>query len=152
LFEGGEYEQIVSCITIVCFVFLVIGCATIISGRNQSLPVVSTPSGAKVIVNGVQQQSPCTLVLDRKQPLYQVRVEKDGYEPVEITLRKGVNGWVWGNLIFGGIIGLIVDLCTGSVNKFTPTELEVSLVQKKLGLNDLKSKDILFVKLKEDIQ
>jgi len=142
-------KKIVSCVTAISFVFLVIGCCTIISGRNQSLPVVSNPSGAKVIVNGVQQQSPCTLVLDRKQLLYQVRVEKEGYEPVEITLRKGVNGWVWGNLLFGGIIGLIIDLCTGSVNKFTPTELEVSLVQKKLGLNDLNGKDILFVKLNE---
>jgi len=142
-------RKIINCITIVSFLFLVIGCCTIISGRNQNLPVVSNPSGAKVIVNGVQQQSPCTLVLDRKQLLYQVRVEKEGYEPVEITLRKGVNGWIWGNLLFGGIIGLIIDICTGSVNKFTPTELEVSLVQKKLGLNDLKGRDILFVKLIE---
>jgi hypothetical protein len=142
-------KKIVACIITVSFIFTVIGCATIISGRNQDLPVISNPSGARVIVNGVQQQSPCTLVLDRKQPMYQVRVEKDGYEPVEITLRKGVNGWIWGNLLFGGIIGVIVDLCTGSVHKFTPTELEVNLAQKKLGLNDITGKDILIVKLIE---
>jgi len=136
-------------LTLVSFAFTVVGCCTIVSGRNQQLPVISTPSGAKVIVNGVQQQSPCTLVLDRKQPLYQVRVEKEGYEPVEITLRKGVNGWIWGNILFGGIIGLIIDVCTGSVNKFTPTELEVNLAKQKLGLNDLNGKNILFVKLIE---
>jgi len=136
-------------LTLVSFAFTIVGCCTIVSGRNQQLPVISTPSGARVIVNGVQQQSPCTLVLDRKQPLYQVRVEKDGYEPVEITLRKGVNGWIWGNILFGGIIGLIIDVCTGSVNKFTPTELEVNLAKQKLGLNDLNGKNILFVKLIE---
>lgn len=145
-------KKIIAFITSVSFIFLVVGCCTIISGRNQQLPVISTPSGAKVIVNGVQQQTPCTLVLDRKQVLYQVRVEKEGYEPVEITLRKGVNGWIWGNLVFGGIIGLIIDICTGSVNKFTPTELEVNLAQQKLGLSDLKNKDILFVKLRENIK
>ncbi len=142
-------KKLICLITVVSFLFLVIGCCTIVSGRNQNLPVISTPSGARVIVNGVQQQSPCTLVLDRQQLLYQVKIEKDGYEPVEITLRRGVNGWIWGNVLLGGIIGLIVDICTGSVHKFTPTELEVNLVQKKLGLNDLKGKDMLFVKLQE---
>ncbi len=145
-------RKIVSCITIISFVFLTIGCCTIVSGRNQSLPVITNPSGARVIIDGIQQQSPCTLVLDRKHLVYQVRVEKDGYEPTEITLRKGVNGWIWGNLFLGGIIGLIIDISTGSVNKFTPTELEISLVQKRLGLNDLKGKDILFVKLKEEVK
>jgi len=145
-------KKIISLVTAIAFLFLVGGCCTIISGRNQSLPVVTNPSGARVIVNGVQQQSPCTLVLDRKQPLYQIRIEKEGYEPTEIVLRKGVNGWIWGNLLLGGIIGLIIDIATGSVNKFTPTELEVNLAQQKLGLNDLKGKDILFVKLTENIR
>jgi len=144
-------KKIISLVTAIAFLFLVGGCCTIISGRNQSLPVVTNPSGARVIIDGIQQQSPCTLVLDRKHLVYQVRVEKDGYEPTEITLRKGVNGWIWGNVLLGGIIGLIIDIATGSINKFTPTELEVSLVQKKLGLNDLKGKDILFVKLKEEV-
>lgn len=142
-------KRSVCLITALAFLLSVAGCCTIVSGRNQNLPVITTPSGARVIVNGVQQQSPCTLVLDRKQPLYQVRVEKEGYEPTEITLRKGVNGWIWGNLLLGGIIGLIIDITTGSVNKFTPTELEINMVQKQLGMNDLKGKDILFVKLEE---
>jgi len=135
------------CICLLTSIALV-GCCTIVSGRNQSLPVISTPSGATVIVNNSRQQSPCTLVLDRKQPLYQIRIEKEGYEPTEIVLRKGVNGWIWGNLLFGGIIGLIIDISTGSVNKFTPSELEVNLAKQKLGLNNLGSKDILFVRLK----
>ncbi len=142
-------KRIVSFVTIGAFLLVIAGCCTIVSGRNQSLPVISTPSGAKVIVNGTQQQSPCTLVLDRKQPMYQVRIEKEGHQPVEITLRRGINGWIWGNLVFGGIIGVIIDCCTGSVNKFTPTELEVNLAQQQLGLHDLGEKDLLFVKLIE---
>ena len=77
-------------------------------------------------------------------------VEKEGYEPVTVVLKKGLNGWVWGNILVGGIIGLIIDVATGATSKFVPSEVEVKLMQKKLGLNNLNGKDILFVKLKEE--
>jgi hypothetical protein len=126
-------------------------CATIISGRNQDLPVVSNPSGAIVTIGSTKQMSPATFTLDRRQSVYVVRVEKEGYEAVEITLKKGVNGWVFGNIVFGGIIGLVIDIANGSASKFTPDEVEVNLITKQLGLNekDTKNKDLLIVKLKE---
>ena len=136
-------------ILLMCFVFSSSSCATIVSGRNQSLPVISYPSGATITLGNMKQTSPATFVLDRRQEVYLVKIEKDGYEPVEVTLKKGMNGWVWGNLVFGGIIGLIIDISTGSASKFVPDEVEVNLVKNELGLNDLKNKDILFVKLVE---
>lgn len=121
----------------IIFIFVSSGCATIISGRHQKIPVVSNPSGAKVIVNGKECQSPCTLILKRSQRLYKVRVEKEGYEPVEIALRRVLPGWDvfwgWGNFLG---IGIIVDWCTGAVYKLTPTELKPNLVQNKLGLSE----------------
>ncbi|MDP3052947.1 MAG: PEGA domain-containing protein [bacterium] len=129
-----------------CFVFVASGCATITRGRYQKIPVVSNPSGAKVIVNGKELTSPCTLVLKRKQRLYKVSIKKEGYEPVEIVLQRTVPGWGvfwgWGNI---EPVGIIVDWCTGAAYKLMPTELKVNLVQKKLGLNDLKDKNISIV-------
>ncbi len=141
-----------------CFAFMASGCATIVSGRYQKIPVVSNPSGAKVFVNGAEYQSPCTLVLNRKKS-YTIRVEKEGYVPVEIVLRyKGIrsgfketNGWVWGNALFGvpivAVIGVAIDMSTGAAYKFSPSKLNINLAQQKLGLNDPKGKDILIVGL-----
>lgn len=148
-------KKIICLMVVFAFVLTVTGCATIITGRNQKLPVLSNPSGAVVFVNGVRYTTPTTIILDRKEPSYQIRVEKEGYEPVDITLRKGVNGWIWGNALlglFGGAIGLVIDIGTGAIHKFTPTEVNVSLVSQKLSSSDLKQlkdKSILVVKLAE---
>jgi hypothetical protein len=56
-----------------------------------------------------------------------VRLELDGYQPVEIALRRKVSGWVWGNIIFGGLIGLAVDAGTGGMYKLTPEQITTTL-------------------------
>ena len=137
-------------LTAVCFTIFSISCATIISGRSQELPVTSNPSEAIVTIGSMKQVSPATFILDRRQGVYVVKVQKEGYETVEVTLKKGVNGWVFGNLIFGGIIGLVIDISSGSASKFTPTEVDVNLINKQVGYNNTKGKDILFVKLVEN--
>lgn len=135
----------------VCVSLASVSCASIVSGRSQQVPVVTNPSGATVTVGTMTQASPATFLLDRRQGVYVVKVEKEGYQPIEIVLRKGVNGWVWGNLIFGGLIGLVIDISSGSASKFTPDEVEVNLVQQQVGLKggNWRDKDLLFVKLVE---
>lgn len=135
----------------VCFSLASVSCASIVSGRSQQIPVVTNPSGAIVTVGTMTQTSPATFLLDRRQGVYVVKVEKEGYQPIEVVLRKGVNGWVFGNIVFGGLIGLVIDIASGSASKFTPDEVEVNLVQQQLGLKggNWKDKDLLFVKLIE---
>jgi len=112
---------------VVCPILL-IGCATIISGRTQKVSVTTTPSDAVITVNNMVQKSPAIFTLDRTFPAYQVKIEKEGYRTIELTLKRGINGWVFGNIVFGGIIGLVIDICDGSVYKFSPSEIEQSLV------------------------
>lgn len=140
--KRGIYLMLIVCL---------VGCATIVSGRMQQLPVISYPSGATATIGNMKQATPATFNLDRRMGVYEVIVEKEGYEPVTVVLKKGVNGWVFGNLLLGGIIGLIIDISSGSASKFTPTEVEVNLMKQQLG-SDWKNKDVLFVKLKEDIE
>ena len=142
-------KKIVAILLAGCLSLSSVSCATIVSGRMQQVPVITNPSGAIVTVGSMKQLSPATFDLDRRMGVYVVKVEKEGYESVEVTLKKGMNGWVFGNILLGGIIGIIVDIASGSASKFTPDEVEVNLMKKELGLNDsdLMNKDILFVKL-----
>jgi hypothetical protein len=130
-----------------CCALMSVNCATIVSGRNQTVPVITMPDGATVTVGTDQQKSPATFILDRRQEYYVVKVEKEGFKTVTITLKRGNNGWLWGNVLLGGIIGLVVDFSTGSAYKFTPTDINVQLVQDKLGAEAITNKDILFIKL-----
>jgi hypothetical protein len=70
--------------------------------------------------------TPQSVRLPRKNE-YQIEFALPGYKPQTVALTKGVNGWVFGNLIFGWIPGLIIDFVTGSANKLEPALVSVSL-------------------------
>jgi len=116
---------------------LIVGCATIIHGTRQNIAVNSVPSGAKVIVKGVQiATTPAVIELKRNESNIILRFEKEGYEPVEIALNRSVDGWIAGNIIFGGLIGLAVDFISGAAYKLSPSEVQAVLAElKKQGMN-----------------
>ena len=117
---------------------LAVSCASIIHGTKQTVNFQSTPTGASVEVfdgMGVSYgvcDTPCSLDLKRKRE-YKVRIIKSGYAPAEMVIQRKGDGWVWGNIFFGGVIGLIVDFTNGAAYKLDPTTLEVTLSQESIG-------------------
>lgn len=105
------------------------GCASIISGTKQEVSVNSVPSGANVKINGMNRgQTPIVLDLKRMKS-HTVRIEMDGYQPYDLALSKGVNGWVLGNVIFGGLIGLVIDAVDGAIYTIKPDTIQANLVK-----------------------
>lgn len=106
-------------------------CATIISGSTQDLDVSSVPPGATVTAEpgGYRVTTPAKLTLKRKDAPYRLTFALDGYEPYNVTVSSGTNGWVFGNLIIGGLIGIIVDSSSGAINKLTPGEVHANLIK-----------------------
>ena len=107
------------------------GCATIMHGTRQSVGISSYPSKADVWVdNKYIGKSPTVVKLTRKDNHY-VRVELKGYAPYETTLTHQVSGWVFGNLAYGGLLGLAVDAISGGLYKLTPEQVEVEMKKGK---------------------
>ena len=106
---------------------LLAGCATIMHGTKQSIGISSVPTDAQVTVDGVQLgRTPVIADLSRKE-MHFVTIELDGYLPYDTTLTKSVSGWVWGNIVFGGVIGLAVDAISGGLYNLTPEQIEAEL-------------------------
>ena len=126
---------------------LLAGCASIIHGSRQDVRVTSVPSGAVVRVNLNNQATttPGVLTLNRKEIGYVLTFEKQGYKPVEVSLRRTVDGWLFGNILFGGLIGLVIDFASGSSYKLTPDEVSTVLTQMNVSLKDTKKGDLLVV-------
>jgi hypothetical protein len=123
-------------------------CATIMHGPKQDIGISSTPTAARVVVNNQPRgTTPVVLELARKEN-HIVRIELDGYQPFEATLTKKVSGWVWGNIVFGGIIGLAVDAMTGGLYNLTPEQIAATMVQRT-GSTGKVTKDGLYVVLVE---
>ena len=77
--------------------------------------------------------TPCTVKLDPKRGYfkgqnYVVRLELAGYTPVEVQLQPAISGWYFGNILIGGLIGMVgVDPVTGSMWNIEPSRLDVRL-------------------------
>lgn len=104
---------------------LISGCASIISGRHSDIAIDSYPSNAHVVVhdNDGRQvaalNTPGVVSLKRNRRYflparYTATIEAPGYEPAEVPIHSTVNPWVLGNVVIGGLPGLIVDSATGA--------------------------------------
>jgi len=121
-----------------------VNCCSIIHGTTQEISVNSQPSAAKVIVKGVNMATtPAVIDLKRKESNIVIRFEKEGYEPVEIALRRSTDGWIVGNIIFGGVIGLVVDFINGAAYKLSPADIQVELRKLNVKIKDLPKNGLL---------
>ena len=109
-------------------------CASIVHGSKQDVSFSSSPTGATVFVDNQELGvTPVTLKLTRKDHHF-VRLEMAGYLPYETMLTRGVSGWVWGNVVVGGIPGLAIDAITGALYRLTPETVEATLVPRRSSL------------------
>jgi len=105
------------------------GCATIVHGDKQEIRVETNPPGANVTIVGRRSQSmvsPAELVLRRKHD-YELEIKKEGYRTEYVQVEQHLGGWFWCNLLFGGIIGIVVDISKGSAYNLEPKEIHVTL-------------------------
>lgn len=105
------------------------GCASIMNSSTVDVSLTTTPADAVATFNGqtFRTTRPVTLAVPRGQDGLLILVEKDGYEPQEIRLERRFTGWVWGNILLGGLIGLGVDLITKRAWSVDPKEFQVTL-------------------------
>jgi len=105
------------------------GCASIVSKSQYNVAVNSVPEGADFLIKDKSGRkvhsgrTPQTVSLNSdagffQGQTYQVDLSKEGYANTSTTLDSSINGWYWGNILFGGLVGLlIVDPATGAMWK-----------------------------------
>jgi len=118
-------------------------CGSIIHGGSQGIGFSSSPTNATVTVdNQPKGNTPVVVSLSRKDT-HIVRMELAGFQPYEATITRSVSGWVWGNLVFGGLPGLAIDAITGGLYKLSPDQIAGQLARQNASVT--KSKDGLAV-------
>ncbi|MCG8529089.1 MAG: hypothetical protein MI749_00325 [Desulfovibrionales bacterium] len=120
------------------------GCASIVSDSSYPVSLQSTPNGASFTVtnkNGVVVHSgktPATVTLKSgagffSGATYKITMKKPGHDPKIITVDSTLDGWYIGNILIGGLIGmLIVDPATGAMWKL-PEAASAELNEKIAG-------------------
>lgn len=109
------------------FVFLT-GCASIISGRHQEVTFKSSPDEAVVSIDGrTIGKTPTTAQIERKSGAQVVTIEKQGYKTETFQLKSSVNGWLFGNLLLGGLLGSSTDSVTGAAFYYSQDMFSIPL-------------------------
>lgn len=123
-------------------VLAIFGCATIMHGPSQEIGIQSKPTGATVTIDNQEYgKTPVIAKLSRKDH-HKVHITLEGYQPFDATITRSTSGWVWGNIVFGGLIGLAVDAITGSLYKLKPEQVEAELASQGVG-STLQGSDII---------
>ena len=144
-------------------VISVSGCATIISGSNQTVVIKSVPDSAAISISDKSGQkihsgtTPATVVLRRgsgffKPAKYDVTFSKDGFQTKTVTITAKLNGWYVGNIIFGGVLGLlIIDPATGAMYSLSPDNVDTVLDANAATTTFNKADRSLTVMLVQDV-
>ena len=104
-------------------------CGTIMHGGSQDLGIASTPTGAQITIDNLNKgTTPMVASLSRKQN-HVIHFTMDGYQPTDLNVTHSVSGWVWGNVLFGGVVGLAVDAITGGLYKLNSDEITASMAK-----------------------
>jgi hypothetical protein len=119
-------------VSIGCFVLIVgSGCGAIFNGTRQTITATSAPDAARVVVTpgSFELTTPTALDLERKHE-YLLTFSKEGYSPATFQIKKSLQGGIVVlDVLFTGLIGVIIDAATGAWFKLTPETAIVSLTR-----------------------
>jgi hypothetical protein len=83
---------------------------------------------------------------------YKLVFEEAGCYPYEMHVMSTVDGWYFGNILFGGLIGIIiVDPATGDMYTLAPRDVNCNLVSSATPLtpDELKAAELKANPVKE---
>lgn len=101
-----------------------VGCASIVSDNDSTTYIETDPPGAKLTLHGQDFNrvitSPDSIHLPSEAAPITIECEKEGYLTTSVVMDTSMDGWILGNIIFGGVIGAVVDASRGAGQKFPP--------------------------------
>jgi len=117
--------------------FLLAGCATVVRGTTNQVQVTSEPSGAQARTTlGHSCTTPCTLTIERKLA-FSVIYTMPGYLEQTIPVNTQVSGGgaagMAGNILLGGVVGVVADAATGAGLDHVPNPVHAILAKAPSG-------------------
>lgn len=112
-------------------------CATIFGRSQYSVSLNSTPEGAGITIEDhigktiFEGTTPATVKLKSspsymKKAEYKITFTKNGYEKKVVYITAELNGWYIGNLLLGGIPGmLLIDPLSGAMYKIADEDRSI---------------------------
>jgi len=115
------------------------GCASIVSGHNQSVSVETRSKEGQAVASAKCKltnnkgtwfvTSPGSVVVSRSFEDLLINCEKENQAPGVASVKSSTKAMAFGNILFGGVIGAGVDVATGAAYDY-PTMITVLMGEK----------------------
>lgn len=127
------------CTLVICLELT--GCASIVGSTSETIAINSNVENAVVTIKNKENvtvfkgRTPTTVTLKKKSGFfsgekYTILSEGRDHSPYMRTLNTSISGWYFGNIIFGGLIGLLlVDPATGAMWTFEEDTIFIPMVE-----------------------
>jgi len=108
------------------------GCSFLTEGVRQNISVNTTPAGADcTFIRGGQKiaeinPTPGSAIIRKAKFDITVECEKEGYQKATMLNKSDVAAASFGNILIGGVAGVITDVATGASNKYDP-KMDITL-------------------------
>ena len=98
------------------------GCASIVSDNESTTYFATTPEKARCELKGQDftrvVETPASVTLPAAAAPITVECSAENYRTMAETLDTSMDGWVLGNILFGGVIGAVIDSSRGAGQKY----------------------------------
>ncbi|MCL1892257.1 MAG: hypothetical protein FWF97_03155 [Alphaproteobacteria bacterium] len=117
------------------FALLMTGCATVIDGGPDAINMM-TSDGSRVTAEVTTRMGTQTVILPglvivpKSCSGVKITVLEEGkIKQSYAVVHSGVNPWIFGSIVFGGVIGIGIDAISNSICTYDRTEV-VPIVRK----------------------
>ncbi|HKJ03493.1 MAG TPA: hypothetical protein VJ997_13590 [Longimicrobiales bacterium] len=107
------------------------GCGVIFGGSSETIALGSSPDHANVAFkrSGRTMVTPTEVSLERKGE-YVLTFSREGYEPRQAEISRHLRGGILAlDILFTGLIGVVVDAATGGWYSLKPERVDVALTK-----------------------
>ena len=108
----------------ILFAVSLTGCATLLTDDHQTISIKSDPPGATCVVRqggadvGTIPFTPGTVYVGKSRHDIGIDCSRAGYYNGAAVLQPAFQDWTWGNILYGGSIGVLVDTSSGAINEY----------------------------------
>lgn len=134
-------------------VALLSGCATITTSPSQTVTIDTRPPGAAcTLTRGGQRfaivsPTPGAISVAKSSDAISVSCTREGYLEAAGTLASSFQAMTFGNIIFGGLIGVAVDAVSGAMHEYPPL---ITITLTPTGFASAAQRDAFFAAMQAE--
>ena len=147
--------RMVTLVALAAVVLLASGCATLTKGASQTVTVSTDPPGANCELTrdakplAVVNPTPGSVSISKGSGVIAIVCRKDKFQDAAGTMASEFQAMTFGNILFGGLIGVVVDAASGATHEYPPL-VTITLIPEVFA--SIAERDAFYERMRQNLQ